>query len=189
MQTIEKINLKYTQSFQGFCAIVPGEGDPSARLMLVGEAPGAQEALEGRPFVGKAGKNLNAFLSGVSLTREALYITNAVKFRPTKQGTGGRLSNRTPTAKEVGLFQPWLLEEIRVIRPNVIATLGNTALCAVTGERLTIGDVHGRPLQIRLDVDLDVVLFPLYHPASIIYRRELMQVYEEDIKALREYLL
>lgn len=184
MRSIPEINRAYAEVFEDRYTLVCGEGDPHARLVLVGEAPGAQEELQRRPFVGTAGKNLDAFLAGVELAREALYITNAVKFRPTKQGTSGRLSNRTPTREEVALFRPWLVEEMLAIAPRVVATLGNTSLRAVTGEMLTIGDVHGRPLK----TGDPFVVFPLYHPASIIYRRELKETYEADVEALRRYM-
>ncbi len=183
-QTIEAINRAYADVFSGQYALVYGEGDTGARLLLVGEAPGAREARLGRPFVGTAGKMLDAFLTGVGLAREALYITNAVKFRPTKVGTSGRLSNRPPTREEIALFRPWLLEEITGVAPRVIATLGNTPLRAVTGETLTIGDVHGAPMWLADGT----ALFPLYHPASVIYRRGLRAVYEEDIEKLRGFL-
>lgn len=183
-RTIEEVNREYVRQFGGAYTLVLGEGDAQARLMLVGEAPGGQEEAQGRPFVGQAGKNLDAFLQGVQLPREALYITNAVKFRPTKAGKSGRLSNRTPTGQEVALFRPWLLEEIGAVRPRVIATLGNTPLRAITGEMRTIGEVHGRPVAFGEGV----VLFPLYHPAAVIYRRELQAVYEADVAALADWL-
>lgn len=184
MQTIAEINRRYAEVFAGQYTLVPGEGNVRARLMLVGEAPGSQEEAQRRPFVGTAGKHLDAFLEGIGLAREALYITNTVKFRPTRQGANGRLSNRTPTPAEVALFRPWLLEEIDAIRPEVVATLGNTALRAVSGKALVIGDVHGRPLP----TEAGYVLFPLYHPASILYRRALKVLYEADIRRLADFL-
>lgn len=184
MRTLCDINRQYAASLGADRVLVYGEGDSGARLALVGEAPGAREEARRRPFVGSAGKNLDAFLAGVSLRREMLYITNAVKFRPTKQGTSGRLSNRTPTRSEVEAFRPWLLAELDVVRPRIIATLGNTALRAVTGEAFVIGDVHGRPLPWKDGS----IIFPLYHPASVIYRRALRSVYEADIEALRDCL-
>lgn len=181
---LAQVNRRWMERFAAQHTLVCGEGDAHARLMLVGEAPGAQEEAQGRPFVGTAGKNLDAFLQGVALARQALYISNAVKFRPTKQGSGGRLSNRTPSREEVALFRPWLQEEIDCVRPAVIATLGNTALRAVLGEPLSIGDVHGTPLVTAEGF----TIFPLYHPASIIYRRELRAVYEADLQRLRAFL-
>ncbi len=123
--------------------LVFGEGPLHARVMLVGEAPGEREALEGRPFVGRAGKNLDAFLQGAGLKRDELYVTNAVKFRPVRTSQAGRTVNRPPTQEEVRIFAPWLLREIALVDPACVVTLGNVPLRAVTGERLTIGDVHG----------------------------------------------
>ena len=189
-RTLEEINREYSARFGAEYRLVPGEGNPRARLMLVGEAPGRQEEEQGRPFVGQAGKNLDEFLALVEMERGALYIANSVKFRPTKQGASGRLSNRTPTKDEVARFNPWLADEIACVRPLVIASLGNTALgavmaaCGAKGKPPVIGDAHGRPLPLGESA----TLFPLYHPASIIYRRELKAVYEQDVRALKAYL-
>ena len=189
-RTLEEINSKYSALLGAEYTLVTGEGDPRASLMLVGEAPGRQEEEQGRPFVGQAGKNLDEFLALVEMERGALYIANSVKFRPTKQGASGRLSNRTPTKDEVARFNPWLADEIACVRPLVIASLGNTALgavlaaCGAEGKPPVIGDAHGRPLPLSAGV----TLFPLYHPASIIYRRELKPVYEQDVRALKAYL-
>ena len=99
-------------------------------LMLIGEAPGEQEALQGRPFVGKAGKNLDAFLQTVHLRREEIYITNVVKVRPSKISPAGRVVNRPPSREEKKLFTPWLMKEIAIVRPTMLVTLGNVALQA-----------------------------------------------------------
>lgn len=189
-RTLEEINREYSARFGAEYRLVPGEGNPRARLMLVGEAPGRQEEEQGRPFVGQAGKNLDEFLALVEMERGVLYIANSVKFRPTKQGASGRLSNRTPTKDEVARFNPWLADEIACVRPLVIASLGNTALgavmaaCGAQRKPPVIGDAHGRPLPLGESA----TLFPLYHPASIIYRRELKAVYEQDVRALKAYL-
>lgn len=125
-------------------ALVFGEGPKNPKLMLHGEAPGEQESLMGRPFVGKAGKNLDHFLALVGLVRGEIYITNVVKFRPTKTGATGRLSNRPPDAGGNRAVSPWLMAEIARVNPGVIATLGNVPLQAVTDSRITIGEAHGR---------------------------------------------
>lgn len=185
MADLESLHLAHRAAFADMTLVI-GAGNPCAALMLVGEAPGAQEEAQGRPFVGTAGKNLTAFLACAQLSRDALYITNAVKFRPSKQSAKGRLSNRTPTREEVERFRPWLLAEIDAVSPLVVATLGNTALRAVTNGAHVIGNVHGRPMEQLLPCG--AVLFPLYHPASVIYRRELKQIYEDDVRALGAYL-
>ena len=162
-------------------ALVLGEGPKSPRLMLIGEAPGEQESLLGRPFVGKAGKNLDHFLALAGLQRQEIYITNVVKLRPTKTGKTGRLSNRPPTRDEVALFRPWLIREIQEVAPRMIATLGNVPLQALTDSHQTIGQAHGRIIPAG---ETGLPLFALYHPASLIYRRELIEVYERDVLAL-----
>ena len=167
-------------------ALVFGEGPKHAKLMLIGEAPGEQETLQGRPFVGKAGQNLDHFLALAGLRREEIYISNAVKLRPTKTGKTGRLSNRPPTKDEIALFRPWLLREIAEVAPQMIATLGNVPLRAVTGRSLTIGEVHGQVIDAG---ETGLPLFALYHPASLIYNRALSEVYEQDVRALAQRLM
>lgn len=186
---------KYKQALRDFLAgvmpgrenaLVFGEGPLHPKLMLIGEAPGEQETLMGRPFVGKAGKNLDHFLELAGMRREEIYISNAVKIRPTKTGKTGRISNRPPTKEEIALFRPWLLREIDLVAPQVIATLGNVPLFAVTGDRrLTIGEAHGRVMEAG---ETGRRLFALYHPASLIYNRALEPVYEQDVRALAAWI-
>lgn len=187
---------KYKQALRDFLAgvmpgrenaLVFGEGPMHPRLMLIGEAPGEQETLLGRPFVGKAGKNLDRFLELAGMRREEIYISNAVKIRPTKTGKTGRISNRPPTKEEIALFRPWLMQEIALVAPQVIATLGNVPLFAVTNDKkLTIGAAHGRVMEAG---ETGRKLFALYHPASLIYNRALESVYEQDVRALAAWLL
>ena len=151
----------------------------SPELMLIGEAPGEQEALAGRPFVGKAGHNLDEMLARCGLTRAQIYIGNAVKFRPVKQSRAGRTVNRPPTQEEIGLFRPWLLREVELVHPALIATLGNVPLRALMGRQATIGALHG-----QWQTWEERRLYPLYHPASVIYNRALKSVYEEDVVRL-----
>ena len=165
--------------------LVFGEGPRGAKLMLIGEAPGEQESLQGRPFVGKAGKNLDHFLELAGLRREEIYISNVVKYRPTKIGKTGRISNRPPTSDEVALFAPWLLREIEWVSPRIVATLGNVPLKALTDAKATIGQMHGRIIEENRAVK---PLFALYHPASLIYNRSLTDVYERDVLTLAEIL-
>ena len=163
--------------------LVYGEGPMSPELMLIGEAPGEQEALAGRPFVGKAGHNLDEMLARCGLTRAQIYIGNAVKFRPVKQSRAGRTVNRPPTQEEIGLFRPWLLREVELVHPALIATLGNVPLRALTDRRTVIGDVHGQFLELD-----GRPLYPMYHPASVIYNPSLRPVYREDVLRLAEWL-
>ena len=193
---LEKLKQECTKFFDELYRpdkkiLVFGEGNPNARLLLVGEAPGKQETLQRRPFVCQAGKNLDEFLQVVGLEREDLYITNVVKFRPFKLNEKtGRTSNRPPTREEIELSRGWLYKEIEIIKPMVVVSLGNVALQAITNDRSkTIGQVHGTPMNIQVgESGFATILFPLYHPASVIYRKGLKDTYLKDLRALREYL-
>ncbi len=172
--------------------IVLGEGNGShPPVMLIGEAPGEQESRQGRPFVGKAGQNLNGFLDVLELKREDIYITNVVKIRPTKVSEKGRTSNRPPNKEELALFTPYLMEEILRVQPQMIVTLGNVALKALCGSKAVIGEMHGAAAKAHVThekQEADFPLFPLYHPASIIYNRSLQAVYDDDLRSLKALL-
>ena len=162
--------------------LVFGEGEVGAPVMMVGEAPGEQETLLGRPFVGKAGKNLDAFLQEAGMERPALYVTNTVKFRPTKRSPAGRIVNRPPTQEEVKLFLPWLKKEIELVAPKCVVTLGNVPLRALTDRGRTIGEAHGQFLEMG-----SRLLFPMYHPASLIYNPSLKEAYRRDILSFAQW--
>lgn len=162
---------------------VLGEGREGCTVMFIGEAPGAQEEEQGRPFVGKAGRNLDEFLETAGIERADVYIGNAVKIRPVKISPKGTVSNRTPTAREIELFASCLADEIEAVSPKVIVTLGNTPLRAVAGKNIRIGDVHG-----EMREHAGRYLYPMYHPASVIYDRSLKDVYISDVKRLGEIL-
>jgi len=165
--------------------LVLGEGkDNGPALMLIGEAPGETEVIKRRPFVGKAGKNLDEFLSLARLNREDIFVSNVVKIRPTDIGPTGRTRNRAPNKEELSLFIPWLMKEIQAVKPRCLVTLGNVPLKALTEHKNTVGDCHGQWLASKAGVPL----FALYHPASIIYRRSLATVYEQDVLTLAEAL-
>lgn len=164
---------------------VMGEGRVRPAVMLVGEAPGEKEALEGRPFVGRAGENLNDFLTRAGLSREQMFVSNVVKFRPVKPGKSGRNINRPPTREETELFTPWLTQEIALVRPSVVVTLGNVALKAVMRDSAaTIGAFHG---EMR-ETAGGLAVFPLYHPAAVIYNRALTDIYRADVARLKRLL-
>lgn len=165
--------------------LVFGEGKKNPDILLIGEAPGEQEVLQGKPFVGKAGKNLSQFLETVGLCREDVYITNVVKFRPTKRSQAGRTVNRPPTRQEIAFFTPYLMREVRLLRPRLIVTLGNVALGAFLS--CTIGEAHGELRQAMAEEEV-FPIFPLYHPASVIYNPSLKQIYHEDLLSLRKIM-
>lgn len=164
-----------------------GEGKQGAKIMLIGEAPGAEETKAGKPFVGKAGRHLNELLDSISLDRKDLFVTNVVKYRPVLHKADS-ISNRTPKTTEIMQSLNLLEKEITAVSPFVIVTLGNVPLKAVQNifgiSGGTIGEVHGTTVKV-MD---GLFLFPLYHPASSIYNRELKAVHLEDIVKLRQFL-
>ena len=181
---MEKLRAEMTAFFQKLYVdeqkvLVFGEGPLRARIALIGEAPGEQESLQGRPFVGKAGKNLDDFLALSGMNRAKMYITNTVKYRPVKRSQAGNTVNRAPTQEEISLGLPFLRRELALVDPEVVVTLGNVPLRALLGRQATIGALHGQWQSWE-----GRRLYPLYHPASIIYNRALKGVYEEDVVRL-----
>lgn len=161
---------------------VIGEGNPDARIVLVGEAPGEQEANSGRPFVGRAGKILDELLESIGMKRGQVYITNVVKDRPP--------GNRDPSANEIELYAPFLMRQLAIIEPAVIVTLGRIATesllqrfdLADKGNKL--GDLHGKPIDAEASFG-DVVLLPMYHPAAAFYNRDLKEAMYADFEVLK----
>lgn len=190
MTALESLNERaaaFTRENYPSCTdrLVFGGGDPDhPRVMLIGEAPGGEEVKAGRPFVGKAGKNLDEFLAAAGLDRNKIWVSNAVKFRPALPGKNGRLRNRAPRESEIVAYRPFLMEEIGLVCPEMLVTLGNTPLFSVCGKGVTVGEYHGR----FLDGPDGKKVFCLYHPASVIYRPELKQVYMEDLSVLHSWL-
>jgi uracil-DNA glycosylase family 4 len=164
---------------QGRTQVVFGVGDAHADLMFVGEAPGFHEDKQGFPFVGQAGKLLDKLLAGIGLDRSQVYIANTVKCRPP--------GNRDPQPEEKQACEPYLFRQIELIRPKVIATLGNHATKQLTGKEIGITRVHGQTQPLRLGA-LDVLLYPLYHPAAALYTPAMLKVLEEDFARLPELL-
>ena len=153
---------------------VMGHGNPHAEIVFIGEAPGQREDEEGKPFVGQAGKMLDALLASIELRREDIYITNIVKFRPPE--------NRDPTTEEKTACLPFLHMELAIIQPTVIVPLGRHALAAFS--ELPISEAHGKPLIL----DDGTTMFPLYHPAAALHNPNLRQTLFDDFKALGEFL-
>lgn len=192
-QELDNINQFYKgklqKHFSGEVPLVFGDGNIESGIVLVGEAPGRTEVEQGKPFVGKAGKNLEEFITLLGIVREDLYITNVVKFRPIRVNPdSGRESNRTPTKEEIIISTDFIEDELSVITPKLVVSLGNVALrCILKDDKISIGMLHGSPLNVSFS-KVHFVLFPLYHPASIIYRRELKSTYIEDLHKLKEYM-
>ena len=154
--------------------IVFGEGDLDATIMFIGEAPGKQEDEQGRPFVGPSGKLLGKALTLAGLSREEVFITNIVKCRPPNNRTP--LPNELKTGKEL-----MLLEQITIINPVILCTLGSAALRGLTEIDYRITQVHGQPLDFN-----GRILFPTFHPAYILRNLQQEEAFLRDIKKLAQ---
>jgi DNA polymerase len=158
-----------------------GEGNPDARLMFVGEAPGAEEDRTGRPFVGRAGQKLDAMIDAMGLQRSDVYIANVLKSRPP--------GNRTPLRPEIDGCSPFLVEQIRIIRPDVIVTLGGPATKLMLGTELGITRLRGQWASFDAN-GLTVDVMPTFHPAYLLrnYTRETRERVWSDLQRVMERL-
>ena len=155
--------------------VVFGVGNPEADLMFVGEAPGADEDLQGEPFVGKAGQLLTKIIEAIGLTREQVYIANVIKCRPP--------GNRNPEPDEVEQCEPFLFRQIDIIKPKVIVALGKFAAQSLLRTADPITRIRGREYTYR-----DAILMPTYHPAFLLRNPSAKREVWEDMKRVREIL-
>ena len=182
MQEMLKENLPLKESAIN---LVFGKGNPDAEILFVGEAPGKNEDLQGLPFVGSAGKNLDKLLANVGLSLNDVYIANILKYRPPE--------NINPSSDEIRAHTPWLLKQIKEMKPKVVCSLGNYA----TKFFLSLGNVdlmdkqpvitqaHGKVRMIEIE-GLKIKLIPLFHPAAIIYNRKLRGEWEKDMLIVKK---
>jgi len=145
---------------------VPGEGNPDAEIMFIGEAPGAEEDRQGRPFVGASGQFLESMLEAIGLRRSDVFITNIVKYRPP--------GNRDPLPEEIKACWPWLERQINTIKPKIIGLLGRYAM-NIFLPGLQISKCHGQPKRKG-----ELIFLPLYHPAVALYNANMRTVLQED---------
>ena len=185
----KKVELeKITQEIRNFKGLdiaknatnsVPGEGDPDAQIMFIGEAPGQREDLSGRPFVGQAGKLLEKTLaSELGMTREQVYITNIVKYRPP--------DNRDPFLNEIEACWEWLDHQIEIISPKIIVTLGRYSMAKFIPD-VSISKVHGQARFLEF-AGKKYIVFPMYHPAAALRAGSMMQQFVADFAKLKNLL-
>lgn len=175
--------------------LVFGDGNPDARILFIGEAPGKNEDQQGIPFVGAAGKFLNEMLGMVDLKREDVYITNIVKYRPPE--------NRDPLPDEKAAFLPYLQAQLEIIQPKIVVTLGRHSMNCFLPD-LQISKIHGQPKRIRINMHrqaerigkgetsaspeastgLTIVIMPLFHPAAALYNGGMRQTLIDDFAKL-----
>lgn len=155
--------------------LVFGSGNPSAKVVFIGEAPGKNEDLKGLPFVGAAGKFLDEMLASIGMKREDIYITNIVKYRPP--------SNRDPLPEEKTAFLPYLQAQLDIIQPAIVITLGRHSTNCFLPD-LQISKVHGQPKRIKVQFMGDevtrLVIMPLFHPAAALYNGSMRQTLLDD---------
>ncbi|HEY2335542.1 MAG TPA: uracil-DNA glycosylase [Solirubrobacterales bacterium] len=174
VQACEKCPLRETRTKAVF-----GAGDADADLMFVGEAPGAEEDRQGLPFVGRAGQLLNQMLEGIGLSREEVFIANVLKSRPP--------GNRDPQPLEIEACRPYLFEQVRLIEPTVICTLGNFATKLLSGNSAGITKVRGAP-QVHEIGGRTVFLLPLFHPAAALRTPAVKETLRKDFETLPDLL-
>lgn len=166
----ERCNLS-----EGRTNIVFGEGSPHAELVFVGEGPGREEDIEGRPFVGEAGRLLTKIIEAIDLKREEVYICNVVKCRPP--------NNRTPMPDETNTCFPFLARQIEVIRPRIICVLGAVAASSLIGEASTITRLRGKWKEFQ-----GIKVMPTFHPAYLLRSPDKKRPVWEDMKQIRKEL-
>lgn len=157
--------------------VVPGEGNKKTKVFFVGEAPGEQEDIQGRPFVGQAGKLLTQLLSIISLSRSDVFIGNVLKCRPPL--------NRDPLPSEIETCKAYLIAQIAIIKPKIICPLGNFALKALLRKDLSISKAHGKIFRKN-----EILYLPMYHPAALLHQSSasLKQALREDMRKLGRIL-
>ncbi|MDB5185738.1 MAG: Phage polymerase-related protein [Candidatus Saccharibacteria bacterium] len=163
--------------------LVFGDGNVDTDIVFIGEAPGKNEDIQGKPFVGAAGKFLNEMLDNIGLSRDDIYITNIVKYRPP--------NNRDPLPEEKAAFLPYLQAQLDVIQPKIVITLGRHSMNCFLPD-LQISQVHGQPKRIRWILTHDggektetsLVILPLFHPAAALYNGGLRQTLIDDFGAI-----
>ncbi len=159
----------------GRTQVVFGTGNPHASIMFVGEAPGFYEDKQGVPFVGAAGKLLTELLESVGLSRAEIYIANVIKCRPP--------NNRNPQPDEVETCKPFLLQQIQIIKPKLVCSLGNFAMQTLLEKKIGITKVRGHVFRLP-----HFMLFPLLHPAAALHQANLMAPLREDFQKLKQVL-
>lgn len=179
MSALTELNERIAQCYQCEIArqrtkVVPGEGAESPDILFIGEAPGYHEDQQGRPFVGQAGQYLDRLLELIGLDRSKVFIANVIKCRPP--------GNRDPLPTEIQNCKPWLDQQIELLKPRMIVTLGRYSMARFFPGK-TISKIHGTAVQKD-----GIIYFAMYHPAAALHQRSLMQAIEADMQKIPEVL-
>lgn len=158
--------------------LVFGEGNPDAKIYFLGEAPGFWEDQKGRPFVGQAGQLLDQLIESISFKRQDVYISNVVRYRPP--------GNRDPLPEELEAFDPYINQEIKIINPKIIVTLGRFSMGKFI-PNVKISQVHGKARKINF-LGSDVTVIPMFHPAAALRSSEVLKSLQTDFKLIPKML-
>ena len=170
-------NIKNCELKKSATNIVFADGNPKAKIMLIGEGPGSNEDQEGLPFVGRAGALLDKMLASIDLDRKKVYITNVVNYRPPK--------NRRPTEEEINKYLPYLKKHIEIINPKILVLLGSTALNALIGNEVVISKARGQWIQKQFG-ECKTSIIVTFHPAFLMRQPAQKKMAWIDLKMVRE---
>ena len=182
LQKLEKLKkniqlIKNCKLRKNATNIVFGDGSINAKIMIIGEGPGAQEDADGIPFVGRAGKLLDKMLESIHLNRKKVYISNVVNYRPP--------NNRRPTDQEIERYYPFLKLHIEIINPKIIVLLGSTALNTIIGNEKAISKVRGKWMKKKIG-NCDPYIITSFHPAFLMRQPDQKKLAWIDLKLIRE---
>jgi DNA polymerase len=170
-------NIKNCELKKSATNIVFGDGNPKAKIMLIGEGPGSNEDQEGLPFVGRAGALLDKMLASIDLNRKNVYITNVVNYRPPE--------NRRPTEEEIAKYLPYLKKHIEIINPKILVLLGSTALNALIGNEVVISKARGQWIEKQFG-ECKTSVIVTFHPAFLMRQPAQKKMAWIDLKMIRE---
>ncbi len=172
--------IKNCQLRKSSTNIVFSDGNPDAKIMIVGEGPGANEDLEGVPFIGRTGELLNKMLLSINLDRDNVYISNVVNYRPPE--------NRNPTEEEIARYLPYLIKHVEIINPKILILLGSTALNAIIGNDKVISDARGKWIEKKIG-SCNTLIIASFHPAFLMRQPDQKKLSWIDLKMIRKKIL
>ena len=172
--------IKNCQLRKSSTNIVFSDGNPDAKIMIVGEGPGANEDLEGVPFIGRTGELLNKMLLSINLDRDNVYISNVVNYRPPE--------NRNPTEEEIARYLPYLIKHVEIINPKILILLGSTALNTIIGNDKVISDARGKWIEKKIG-SCNTLIIASFHPAFLMRQPDQKKLSWIDLKMIRKKIL
>ena len=173
-------NIKNCELKKNANNLVFSDGNPNAKIMIIGEGPGANEDAEGLPFVGRAGQLLDKMLGSIQLDRKNVYITNVVNYRPPE--------NRKPTEMEISKYLPNLIKHIEIINPKIILLLGSTALNTIIGDKDVISKARGKWFEKKIGKNLTFIIAS-FHPAFLMRQPDQKKMSWIDLKMIRQKIV